>query len=120
MKKIHKKFNINLTVYPGNLTLVISNCPKKINKLLNVTWGETITIARTADIDPWVTIILNPEEKITPGVIAHEALHAMNFYFNRMDIKYDVNNDEHAAYFLGWLIDRILNLYKKCGVNVDW
>ena len=37
------------------------------------------------------------------GTIAHESLHAANSIFDEMDIGYDLTNDEHAAYFVGWI-----------------
>ena len=37
------------------------------------------------------------------GTITHESLHAANSIFDEMGIGYDLNNDEHAAYFVGWI-----------------
>ena len=37
------------------------------------------------------------------GTITHENLHAANSIFDEMGIGYDLTNDEHAAYFVGWI-----------------
>ena len=37
------------------------------------------------------------------GTITHESLHAANSIFDDMGIGYDLTNDEHAAYFVGWI-----------------
>ena len=37
------------------------------------------------------------------GRISHESLHAANSIFDEMGIGYDLTNDEHAAYFVGWI-----------------
>lgn len=35
--------------------------------------------------------------------IAHESLHAVNSIFDELNIAYDLVNDEHAAYVVGWV-----------------
>lgn len=35
--------------------------------------------------------------------IAHESLHAVNSIFDELNIAYDLVNDEHAAYMVGWV-----------------
>lgn len=35
--------------------------------------------------------------------IAHESVHAANIIFDELDIVYDLINDEHAAYLVGWI-----------------
>ena len=35
--------------------------------------------------------------------IAHESLHATNSIFDELNIVYDLVNDEHAAYLVGWV-----------------
>lgn len=37
------------------------------------------------------------------GTIAHESVHAANFIFDDLGIQYDLVNDEHAAYTVGWV-----------------
>ena len=35
--------------------------------------------------------------------IAHESLHAVNSIFDELGIEYDLSNDEHAAYLVGYV-----------------
>lgn len=35
--------------------------------------------------------------------VAHESLHATNAIFNELGIGYGLENDEHAAYMVGWV-----------------
>lgn len=35
--------------------------------------------------------------------IAHESVHAVNAIFDELDITYDLVNDEHTAYMVGWV-----------------
>ena len=44
---------------------------------------------------------------ITHGTISHEALHAVNMLFNSRGVNYNLDDDEHAAYLLGWITDMI-------------
>lgn len=37
------------------------------------------------------------------GNIAHESVHAANAIFDELNIAYDLVNDEHAAYLVGWV-----------------
>lgn len=42
-------------------------------------------------------------DSVIVGTIAHESLHAANSMFDEMGIEYSLANDEHAAYFVGWI-----------------
>lgn len=37
------------------------------------------------------------------GDIAHESVHAANAIFDELGVAYDLVNDEHAAYLVGWI-----------------
>lgn len=47
------------------------------------------------------------------GTIAHEALHAVNYIYKHYGVRADERNDEHAAYFLGRLVDSVGELVMK-------
>lgn len=44
-------------------------------------------------------------DSFTPGVIAHEALHATHFIFKDRHIDCDLENDEPQAYLLEWIVN---------------
>lgn len=61
-------------------------------------------------------IVLNPNSPLggmTPGVIAHEALHAISMFTASRHIKFDPDNDEPFAYYLEFLVDEIYNFLKE-------
>lgn len=46
-------------------------------------------------------------EKITPGVIAHECLHVVNYILGDSGVEVSVTNDEAQAYLLTWLVNKV-------------
>lgn len=42
--------------------------------------------------------------------IAHEAVHAANFIFMQKGILYARDNDEHFAYYVEWIVRKIIEL----------
>lgn len=64
-----------------------------------------------------VTVILNPnynkQDKITIGIIAHEAIHVKNMVFEGINYKPKTNNDEAEAYFMEWIMDFLYINYSK-------
>ena len=54
-----------------------------------------------------VLIVFYDRDKLKGGKIvehiAHESLHAANAIFNELGIEYGLNQDEHAAYLVGWI-----------------
>ena len=61
--------------------------------------------------------ILNPNygygQYITPGIIAHEAVHAKNMLFDDVNIVCDLINDEPEAYMVEWFTDQASEFYKE-------
>lgn len=69
---------------------------------------------------------IKPKDEETIGVLIyirhaesvaqliHEAVHAADIIFNDLGISFNLNDDEHYAYFVQWVCDCILHV-----VNVD-
>ena len=53
---------------------------------------------------PRIIIFLKPNT--SPGIIAHECKHAINFVFAWVGVKLSTVNDESECYMLGWLVDK--------------
>lgn len=49
----------------------------------------------------------------SPGLIAHECKHLINFIYVHIGQKLDPVNDELECYFLGYLVDKINKLLNK-------
>lgn len=61
-------------------------------------------------------IVVIDSTQITPGLIAHEAVHVVNYIFKSKGVDLDLENDEPQAYLEGAIVDMIhsvLHEYKK-------
>ena len=47
------------------------------------------------------------KKKVDPGLIAHEAKHAVNMMFEDRGIKLDPDNDENEVRFLEWIVNTV-------------
>lgn len=47
--------------------------------------------------------------------IGHECLHGLSLYCKYLNINYsfEAGEDEHAAYLMGWLVDKVCDAYHK-------
>lgn len=47
--------------------------------------------------------------------IGYECLHGLSLYCKYLNINYsfDAGEDEHAAYLMGWLVDKVCGAYHK-------
>lgn len=61
--------------------------------------------------------VLAIRDDTTPKIIAHEAFHVVNWLFNERGIEYSNGNDEHAAYFLSWIVDKVYKSLNKYSHN---
>ncbi len=57
-----------------------------------------------------VTCLAFSSSRPTAGVIAHEAMHLVNHFYDKLGIRPSLNNDEPQAYLLMWAVDKIYNL----------
>jgi len=62
--------------------------------------------------DGRVKIIIFVKHDAKPGVIAHEANHAVNMILQWHGVKPSFSNDENESYYLGWIVDKIHNTIK--------
>jgi hypothetical protein len=63
-----------------------------------------------------IVVVLNPNNAfgiIDEGIIVHEAIHMKNKIFELHGVKNDVKNDEHEAYFVEYLFNKINEFYKN-------
>lgn len=118
-KPIFQENIIDIPLYPCKLGILICDDIEKINSILGTEYEEIKTGLATAhDLTFYITLNPNnPEFKLTHGVIAHEALHIVNLIFDRLDVFYSFDNDEHAAYLLMWIVDVVHEYYEKVSQN---
>lgn len=51
----------------------------------------------------------------SPGSMAHEAVHVADGVFEDLGIDSDGSNDEHYAYLVGWIVEKLVNIAEKTG-----
>lgn len=110
-----------IPIYPGLLALcVTSNAEDLYSEFTKESVDATGILERASihahtlvlDCDDEIcyTVLLNLDDElypITPGDIAHEALHVVNLVFDHTKISYSLDEDEHAAYFIKYIVDSI-------------
>jgi hypothetical protein len=62
--------------------------------------------------------ILFDSDRITPGIIAHEAKHLLNYVFKYNGLELDLDNDEAECYFLAWIVNRIHEAVRKFKLEI--
>lgn len=62
------------------------------------------------DTHPKLFHVIINEDDISPGNIAHEALHVTNKIMSVTGVKYDDDNDEAMCYLLGFITDGITQI----------
>lgn len=120
--KTYKK-TINIPMYKGKLGLLITDSPKMVRSVTNYQdFNDTHVVANTIfghtvenKEKLWcVWVCLNPNNNtLKAGYVAHEAVHVANMVFEKLDINYDKQNDEHHAYFVEWIVGKLWKEVKK-------
>lgn len=115
---------VNQTEIPfhkGRLIVILSDQVDEVRKLIPV-WSDEYIFASAVkgSFEGFKAyfVVLNFNfnhglDKITPGVIAHEAFHVCNYIFLDAGIKPDVRNDEPGAALTGWIVDKIYETIPK-------
>ena len=123
MKEIKRK--IHIPIYGGWIVVVITdnadmteagkrhfNCEHDLKN-----YGAAV-LKRSADSNVRTyPVIFSADENIfpgmTPGIIAHESYHLLNYLYKDLDIYHSLDNDEASAYLLSWIVNRITETKTK-------
>ena len=115
-----KKQAPQIPIYKGQFVMVLTNDNKKINKKVkdfkeqSELYGHAMNMI--FDKQSSYIVVLNPKNKnnkMTVGVMAHEAVHIADFIFANCGIIHDLNNDEPLAYLVEWITDELYEFYKE-------
>lgn len=126
-----KYFHIKITsipLYGGIFGIIVSNDVTAIREHIsefdaensNTVFGHTFLTPY--DGKESYFIVLNPKyeyKKLTQGTIAHEALHVTTFVLNNRGININIDNDEAAAYFLDWVVDKTNRFLRLKGFKIN-
>jgi len=101
---------IKIPIYNGTLVLIqnksLQDIPKKWKpEKFDLSGYAAVTCHRDNKFGFRYFVILFTKS-IGSKTIAHEALHCMSDIFDHRGIKFDIYNDEPAAYLLGWIVDQ--------------
>jgi hypothetical protein len=107
--------SIDIPLYHGKLVLIISDSVQEIQGRIpdfdaEKVYAHAHPFSFNEDNLAGYAVILNmkdPEDKITHGAIAHEALHIANMVAKDRGFIADFNNDEPVAYLMTWVVDRV-------------
>ncbi len=114
MKTIKKKFNIPL--YECDLTIIQGSNIKKESDRYGIDIDAGFEALVFKERKKGYSIVMIFEDGTTPEIIAHESLHVVTYVFDRCCMTISNNNDESAAYLLGWVVEKchkVLKLKQK-------
>lgn len=115
---------LNIPIYKGKFIVILGNDKRKIKKVYPNFNRETVYATTFYDRyknDEGYYVVLNFDNKynkITHGVIAHEALHCVNMLAEYRGFVPDFQNDEPLTYLLEWFVNEIHKFVKEKGFKV--
>lgn len=118
METYLKKKSIPIPLYGGDLIIIFSNSVEKIQKEVPHFKKKHLFAYSSYDDskgrDYFIILNFDDEfEEITPGIIAHEALHVGHYIFHDIGADSDLNNDEPLAYLLKWIVDQVHEFHNE-------
>jgi len=112
-----KDRKLHIPIYNACLTICICDTMQSVGEeygIEDLSESNAKTMVKTFDDGKKGYLIAF--KIISPSNIAHECLHFVNMLFEERGISYSLENDEHAAYLLGYVVDKCHEfLYKKNG-----
>lgn len=103
---IKKKFKIPL--YHGEVTIIQCEDVEKEGEKYGMKnlLGFEACVFRDFGKDGYMRYVMMFEEGTTFKIVAHESLHLVNNIFHDRGIIHETDNDEPAAYLLGWVVEK--------------
>lgn len=115
---LHLKYS-EIPLYRGYLVVILTNSCKKLkSRIPEFTDEELYAQCRSIPFKgrQGHAVVFNfhsGKRAITPGCIAHEAVHIAGFIASDRGFIPDFRNDEPIAYLVDWITDEIHKLVKK-------
>jgi len=105
------KKKLKIPIYFGDLLLIQTNNFEKVEKKYNISGlqNSDACVYPIPYSNGYTKYLMLFNKDVTPSIVAHEAVHAVNFIFRDRDIELDVINDEPQAYLLGWIVKQCHN-----------
>jgi len=120
--------SFELTPYGSKLIVVVDPHPGKAATKLNIEnpgldidyppeYAVAVTFERfykgkkDKGIRQYIVVVVNTLHA-DPSVLAHEAVHVVNYLFAHAGVEPDVDNDEPQAYMIGYVVECIWKTLK--------
>jgi hypothetical protein len=97
---------IKIPIYSGKLIIIQSDNFSDIEKKYNLVSLEDYSAFCFKKQNNSSTYVMVFGVDVTAGIIAHESFHVVTTLFEDSLITIDNNNDEPAAYLLGWIVEQ--------------
>ena len=114
---------IELQLYPGNFTLILSDNLEFIDnfcegeKVININdpFASAFTVynEKSKERHFVVNLNFNHEYKITHGIVSHEVYHVVNMIVGFIGNRIVLDNDENEAILTEWITNTIYGFLKK-------
>lgn len=109
---------IEIPLYRGYLLIVISDDPEEVAEVLGIdrdAFKDGVFCHSVKEIghkgkQAWAVVLnfKNKFNKISYGIVTHEATHTANAIAEARGFVADFNNDEPIAYLAEWIVDEIV------------
>ena len=104
-----KKSKIKIPIYGGKMLIVFFDKESQdqiikeygVKDLANY---DAVTLQAHGVVE---FAMLFDTRRLTPGIIAHESKHLLNYIFKYNGLKLDLDNDEAECYLLTWIVNRV-------------
>lgn len=101
--------NIDIPIYRGRLILIqkkkLENISKEYKPDFDLHGFEACVVCKN-EKNGYRNFIMLFEKPTNSRIIAHESLHILSELFKHRGIDISYTNDEHGAYFLGWVVEQ--------------
>ena len=123
-KIMFNRKTVNIPIYHGKLDICITDDRERMAKDYKDVGGfndEVFAHTLYNESKGVFAVVLNPLNsisKLSQGIIAHEAVHVVNFVFGSRGVIPDTDNDEPMAYFVEWVVDEINKYLQSLKIDV--
>ena len=121
-----KAMEVKIPIYPGYLYVCYTDDFLKHGRSIGIEYALNIkdclgitSRSKHKKHTQRIIILLKHSEFEDYDTISHEALHAVNYIFLNTGTESTNNNDEHAAYLLGWIVGQIQKYNMKLKTKSD-
>lgn len=117
----HTIYKEKIPIYHGEIWIIFSDDFIESGKELGIEFrksaNECLGLALRKEIKgPGVyCIFIKTHKRLSVDVLAHEALHIVNYIFEDRGISINTKNDEPQAYMLGWVLSNVYKAALKQG-----